>query len=270
MYVWGGVRQNYLTKSIYYIFKIYTLFKPDFKKICLSKGTVLIEFAICMPVLIIMLFYVNDLVKIQRHYSLNEFVGQQIVNLLQNISQKRANKAITKTDMRHVAALAFLSIYPGTTMFHNGKGHVLIHNPELLLHCVKGEDGGKARSLWIGFVNSESAGNTSPNTLYGDALVMQNYKGSLVTDKTSAVSPTTIYKDLKISSGEIKILVETATFYATSYKDANGNSTTLNQAYNLRFSHGKLNAYANGQYFVGSNVVIFTPKPGLFNETGPS
>jgi len=58
------------------------------------RGSILIEFAVCMPIFIILLFYIHDLVKIKRYYSQTEFVAQQMANILQNISQKRADKKI--------------------------------------------------------------------------------------------------------------------------------------------------------------------------------
>ncbi len=75
----------------------------------LSKGAVLIEFAVCMPILIILLFYINDLVKIKRYYSQTEFVGQQMANILQNISRNRSSKAITLDDLKRACTLAWLS-----------------------------------------------------------------------------------------------------------------------------------------------------------------
>ena len=40
---------------------------PDATSCC--RGSILIEFAVCMPVLIILLFYIHDLVKIKRYYN---------------------------------------------------------------------------------------------------------------------------------------------------------------------------------------------------------
>ncbi len=65
-----------------------------------------------MPVLIILLFYINDLVKIKRMYSQTEFVGQQMSNILQNISK---NQPVTLTNIKHACALAWLSAYHRTT-----------------------------------------------------------------------------------------------------------------------------------------------------------
>ena len=53
------------------------------------RGAILVEFAVCMPILIISLFYINDLMKIKRFYSQTEFVAQQAANILQNLAKKK-------------------------------------------------------------------------------------------------------------------------------------------------------------------------------------
>jgi hypothetical protein len=40
-----------------------------------------------------------------------------MANILQNISQNRENKKITKDDVKYAVAAAYLSIYPGKTMY---------------------------------------------------------------------------------------------------------------------------------------------------------
>jgi hypothetical protein len=128
---------------------------PEFRKLiekislhAATNGSILIEFAVCMPVLIILLYYVNDLTKIKRYYEQTEFVAQQMVNILQNISQ---NKEITEKKVSDAFFLAHLSMYPGKTMFYNGTGrraHDLSFAPYLNIHYVKGLAGGKASYMW--------------------------------------------------------------------------------------------------------------------------
>ena len=54
-----------------------------------NRGSILIEFAVCMPVLIILLYYIHDLSKLKRYYDQTEFVAQQMANILQNIAKKK-------------------------------------------------------------------------------------------------------------------------------------------------------------------------------------
>ena len=97
-----------------------------------------------MPILIILLFYINDLVRIKRYYSQTEFVAQQFANIIQNISQKRGSSDPTKLkisipDIKYAASLAFLSMYPGKTMYITGTSgarHELSHAPRLNIFYV--------------------------------------------------------------------------------------------------------------------------------------
>ena len=126
---------NYRTKTSKNLFK--NLFsKIDFKH--QSKGAILIEFAFCIPVLILLIYYMHDLFKIQRYYSQTEFVAYQMAQMLQTVSQNRSDKKITLSDLKRVTAAAYLSIYPGTTMFWQGKGHVFGHFPHPIIYYVKG------------------------------------------------------------------------------------------------------------------------------------
>ena len=114
-------------------------FRKLFEKLSLNavhEGSILIEFAVCIPVLIILLFYIHDLSKLKRYHDQTEFVAQQMVNILQNISQNRENKKITINDIKRAASLAFLSVYPGNTMYHtdtrSSKAYELSHQPEFI------------------------------------------------------------------------------------------------------------------------------------------
>ncbi len=46
-----------------------------------------------------------------------EFVAQQIASIIQNISQSREDKAIKFVDVRNAMKAAFLTVYPGTSMY---------------------------------------------------------------------------------------------------------------------------------------------------------
>ena len=114
-----------------------------------NSGTVLIEFAICIPILVILLFYANDLVRLYRYHSQTEFVAQQIVNILQNISQKREDKTITRKDLGLSLCLAGLTVYPDSlSMFQDGsKKYRFCHIPQVMVFYVKGLDNGNASCM---------------------------------------------------------------------------------------------------------------------------
>ncbi len=78
-----------------------------FRQKFFSKGAILIEFAFCLPVLIVLVYYIYDLNRYKRYYSQTEFVGQQVASMIQNISQSREDKTITKNDLQHISRMAF-------------------------------------------------------------------------------------------------------------------------------------------------------------------
>jgi len=241
------------------------------------RGAILIEFAICMPILIIALFYINDLMRIKRYYAQTEFVAQQMANIIQNISQKRegTNKKINNTDLIYAASLAYLSMYPGTTMYRVGSKarRTLSHTPRLNIFYIEGLSGGKASCLWGRRLLSDTADKptswaTREATGGGNASLVYNTKEI----------PSDIYKNLKISENEKKIIVEANIFNANTimredeYVESDRQEALAKKAFKCRLIAPKPLAKnvndIQGWYF--TSVVILTPKPGLFDGTAPA
>ena len=99
-----------------------------------------------MPVLIILLFYIHDLSKMKRYYDQTEFVAQQMVNIIQNIAKKRAEKGelVTIKDVGFAAKAAYLSIYPGKTMYRKDSTRPFFHVPRIYVYYVESDGNGKA------------------------------------------------------------------------------------------------------------------------------
>ena len=243
-------------------------------------GSILIEFAVCMPVLIILLFYIHDLSKLKRYYDQTEFVAQQMVNILQNISQNREgeDKKIRRDDIKRAFALANLSIYPGKTMYYNGTGrlaHDLSHDPKLHIYYVKGIANGKASVIWSQVRYTEKM--TIPtNGSYN------SYGSTEPTDPDSKVArgtnldPSAIYPTLKIKEGEEKIIVECVMFCNKNTMSNNNYVATDDQATRARkafkcFLATPKPTYpssTNGNYF--NSVAIFSPaSEDLFDAETP-
>jgi hypothetical protein len=197
-----------------------------------------------------------------------------MVNMLQNISQKRENKKITKLDIRHACVGACLAIYPAKSMYSpETDNHLYGHFPLGFIHCVKGENG-KARVLWYLNFYVDAA-----NPAAVAALSSNNSSMSAVNCTSSALPPASIYKDLKIKDGEIKILVQCSCFYnnsATLWKFSDGRTcmdVSPREAFGFMVLPVKTSASNTGNssvYVYYNPVVIFTPKPGLFDETPPA
>ena len=267
-------------KNLKYFYKKLSNFLTSRREEELSKGSILIEFAICMPILIILLFYINDLVRIKRYYSQTEFVAQQFVNIIQNISQKRSASDSTKLkisvpDIKYAASLAFLSMYPGKTMYRigtSGSRHELSHSPRLNIFYVKGLPGGKASCKWNMRLASDPA---SDPVSWNRAVNSVDPSHSSVNMPADATTPSDIYPTLKIGENDEKIIVEVNLFNAIStmnennYVETDKQATLAKKAFNCRLVTPKplKTGVTQGWYF--SSVVIFTPKPGLFDPDNP-
>jgi len=227
-----------------------------------SKGAILIEFAICMPILIILLFYIHDLMRIKRYYSQTEFVGQQTANMIQNISQNRTDKKITKKDLWHIHRLSWLNLYPGDTMFLNKNSKFSMdHRPITAIFYVKNVGDGKASCVWYVWLrgNTIDTAEYTTNNLTTMKLSTVNY--------LTNVSPEKIYPTLKMDSDKPKIIIETIMERGNVGGHFQENSSEK-AAMGLFLANPPMFQSSWSQMF--HSVVTFTPKDGLFNETAPS
>lgn len=230
------------------------------------KGSILVEFAICMPISIILLFYINDLVKMKRMYSQMEFVGQQMVNIFQNLSKKRAaeEKTLKYEDLCHAASLAYLTIYPGKTMYsttNNQKKHEFIHCPFFMVYYVQGTTDGKAKCLWDLHITTDTC-TKPPWRVFG--AYTRSVAHSTVVYSANEVPASSIYPTLKVEGNNPKIIVEPTLFWNKNFMNKNGNKVSnAIQAFGYRFTKPK---NFNDLYF--NQVVIFTPSAG-FPEVRP-
>ena len=237
------------------------------------RGSIIIEFAICMPILIILLFYINDLVRIKRYYAQTEFMAQQFANIIQNISQNRPNKTITLNDMRYASALSWLSLYPGTTMYHTDErtnsAHELSHFPWHFIYYVEGLPGGKASVRWLRYPFLQTG--TNPKEVQCNSKTESQYMHGSVVNWGTNVEPSSIYPTLKINEGEAKIIVEchlhasNISMSSNDYNPSDDNRACARKAFRLRLVTPKT---ANSNRYFNS-VVIFSPKPGLFTDQRP-
>ena len=238
------------------------------------KGAILIEFAVCMPILIISLFYINDLVKLKRYYAQTEFVAQQAANMIQNISQKKSNKKISKQDLQHIFTLATLTIYPDNNFCSIKQGHKHGHFGEIFLYYVQGNTNGTADVLW-GY-NIQTYKNGLDPSAIGVGSREELNSRSHVKILTGA-SPQDIWPTLKIGLGDKKIILECCIDYTNTsgYKLNNGNgcdtvSPSKIFGFNLITPKGTKREGSTADFAYFNSVVIFTPKPGLFDKTPPS
>jgi hypothetical protein len=229
---------------------------------------ILVEFAFAMPVLIALLYYMHDLPRLKQINSRMSFCAYCMASMLQEVSQNRENKKITAADLRNVAASAFLTIYPGKTMYPTSSvKYIYGHFLDCFVHCVKGIDG-KASVLWNR--RMFSGYSSGPSNISLDKFTTATHWSSMVKYQQN-VAPSSIYKDLTIKDGEIKIIVECLCYTdPTNYGFTDGRlpSTSTKEKFGFWVFNPKGTSGSYGGYF--NQAVIFTPKPGLFDETPPS
>ena len=92
-----------------------------------------------------LIYYLHDVPKLQRYRRQMDFVAQQMVQMLQTVSQQRSNKRITQNDIVNVARAAYLTVFPGVSMVPiRNEWLPLGFYVECFLFGVRGEPNNKA------------------------------------------------------------------------------------------------------------------------------
>lgn len=235
-----------------------------------KEGAILIEFAFAVPILFSLIYYIQDLHHLKQMQDRMKFVATEIASILQNISQNRVNKTITLTDIKHAACAAYLSFFPGKTLYNSAfRTSPLGYSVSGHIYCVKGLDDGTASVLWCKRWHS-AIETYAPASL----TIQEKDRFRTLVNLGTNVAPSAIYKDLKIEKNEIKIIIEAASHCADNLKLPDGKTVAQ--------SGGRAKVYgfyiypfkgtfpdADGGSINFSSVVIFTPKPGLFSEVEP-
>lgn len=223
-----------------------------------KKGAILIEFAFAVPVLFSLIYYISDLATYKSHIQKMEFCTHCMVNILQNISQQRSNKAITKQDFIYATYAAFNCWFGGDLRQYGARPNQqnYYYFPHPILFCVKGLANGKAKILWLihpdwyktpNSYNSPWIRNSADDDTH---TAFSTIKMKLQTEVNAA----DITPRFSIKEGEIKMILEGFMFGPSEQ---------------ARLGFSILKPRAVNEYAFYNKVVIFTPKPGLFSETPP-
>jgi hypothetical protein len=194
--------------------------------------------------------------------------------MIQNVSQGRENKSITMTDLLIISHAAWTPFYGGGAQHYSqsSSAHVMLHGYifQLEYYCVKGVGNGQAKLCWIINVNCDWHDITGM-AVTPDRGIVSPIKCSA--GKTYACS--TIYKGLNVELDEIKILVMPRLYEGNSVNRMyfpNGtvaHSKSISEKLGLYLMRVE-NNFTSGHSTIGEPIVIiFTPKPGLFEETVP-
>ena len=163
-----------------------------------NVGAILIEFAFAIPVLIAILYFIMDAPLLRLYQLKLKNTAYFAANLIQNISDQRENRAITKRDLNQITICSFANIYRGLSIFnenHSQYGHIYAY-------YVVGDDNDKATVKWVWDSGEPGIDPNNPknSNSYTSGASVNN---SIVKFSTSAVA-NTIHKDLTIKKGEVK------------------------------------------------------------------
>ena len=243
-----------------------------FKNFFRNKGAIIVEFAMSVPILIIVIFYVHDLALYAQLKSKTEFVAYSVVSMLQNVSQNRSSRRITLDDIRRIRCAASLIVYPAMLGFAtSGRGSSAYrsvgHFLSLYIYCVVGTGNNKGKCVWrwdSGYQNTTVANSDSGTTTGNNLYAVVRYQGS-ETDTNN------IYKGLTIKNGEMKIIVEIS-LRTGLCKYTNGQSVSsvpISKRFGFYLITPKCpTPKGNGSHF--HSVVIFSPNPDLFTTSPPT
>ena len=226
-----------------------------------SSGAILIELAVAIPILMIIACAMHDFDKYARIQKQMEFIAHEMVNMLQTVSQ---GQPITGDHYARSIYAAFLAYFGGgIRQYKSDDGHAENQNyycfPHPVLFCVVGLGNGKAKIAWL----MHPMWYKLPND-YNEPYV--RYQASDKTHKTFSLIKTSIdtetnaidiWPSLHIEKDQVKMILEVELFFSEPHQQ--------NFLKNLKFLLFRPKLSAECSFF--NTIVVFTPKPGLFNTT---
>lgn len=193
--------------------------------------------------------------------------------MIQNISQNRENKRVTRNDIMQIAHAMWLPFFGG------GMDHYSVNAPtttrtykmphgytgQIELYCFKGMGEGKAKLCWI--VNANCA--LGPDVRNIDVFSSGNRARYSPIKSTIGLTYefNNIYKGFSVEQNKMKIITITRFWGGVSFSNGqSANTKTMGERLGLLMV--SINQNLDGTYL--HHAAIFTPKPGLFDETPPS
>ncbi|MDR0555457.1 MAG: hypothetical protein LBG20_00370 [Holosporaceae bacterium] len=235
--------------------------RKSISKFLSSKGAILIEFAVSIPVLLALLYYMHDLPKLARIKERMEFCAYCAVNMIQNVSH---GAEITSRNIAHIWGAAFLPFFGGGVLQYQSETSSYVYPLGLVCDCcliyLKGRGNGKVTVLW-------SLWNywfQVPNLMSINSGIVRGPFPAV----GSTVDATVVDKNLSIREGEYRAIVFLSITNSSSVLLPNGTRATNIPSRQLFgfWIYNPTYKYSNAYFYA---YVIFTPKPGLFSETPP-
>ena len=194
-----------------------------------------------------------------------QFLSQEMVQILQTMSQQRSDKSITLQDCAYALQSACLSVFPGRSVIPLREYYFPFgFYPECYMYYVVGEPNGRASVKWM------MSAYVVRSTCHSEILY-KDYVASRVRYRVNAV-PSTIYPDLTIKEGEVKLILECYLRYSMNYRFSDGRlcrNVPFLEVFGFLSHTPSHDVYNSSRYNFFGGVVIFTPVDGLFSEEAP-
>ncbi|MDR3155707.1 MAG: hypothetical protein LBT90_01210 [Holosporaceae bacterium] len=233
------------------------------------RGSVLLEFAVAIPVLVMIMYFVLDSLRSNELDKKMDNIAYFAASMIQNISKNNANRLITLRDIRHITYATFMPMYFGTQPFCvGGDKYQLGYVPLLAMACVKGNIDSKATVVWAAMSDGFTA--TTPETflcVVNNPEIASLMKLSYTIGQS--VDPKSIHPNLMIRPGEMKLIICTCIFTNSNFKYGNGEKVNDNPKKLFGFRLLPVNIKGSDNSFLHSYVII-QPNSNVFNETPPA
>ncbi|MDR1334335.1 MAG: hypothetical protein LBJ71_03890, partial [Holosporaceae bacterium] len=181
-------------------------------------GAILMEFAFVIPMLIAIVYYFHDIPRYRRMQTKMELCNHCAVSLIQNISQGRESKAITKKDIAYINAISMLPYWgkEGINQYNENGALFPGYYSYPMIYYVKGTGENKAKIIWVvdGGYGTALPGQTGVSVFKSSPPAWLSIKATLNKEyNTDSILP-----GLKIKNDEVKIIYEAIMWSNQSFK----------------------------------------------------
>ena len=205
------------------------------------------------------------------------FIGYQMISMMQNVSINRSDRLLTKADLNHIRLTAFLSYFPGTTglsMTDDGKTYAKGMFGFFNMWYLKGIGNNKAQVKWVRSVNWSRLNYDSTISVYANKEWSDLPQLHSAKESNAEIDVSEIRQGLRIEKEEVKMILEISLFVGGPggadfyYPDGtNVYDVFRRKRFGLFLADPPNPADATRTIF--NQVLIFSPRPGIFNDEGP-
>jgi hypothetical protein len=185
--------------------------------------------------------------------------------MLQNVSAKRDNKKVTNRDFARILCVSFLPYFGGgVNQYDNAfNSSMLAPTGVASLYCVRGTGTNRAKIVWQYVSNATG----DPRTRGLDKNHMASWHCIVIKSIGVEYDSEKIYSKLKINTGEMKMILN-VNLCASWMKKATHKEREFPSTWGLFFLNPKAESFGSSTGGWFHKIVIFTPKPELFNDSG--